>query len=123
MTLSQDTIQRSAPYLGNSIVTFGNSILFLFFITTVSNHIKLKDVLVVLHLNKNLLSISKLTNDNPVDILFSQPFVQIQDRHTRQVLAQGKCENDLYILEEDIKLWLQFQVHVLEPLLSYGIKD
>lgn len=103
MTLSQDTIQRSAPYLGNSIVTFGNSILFLFFITTVSNHIKLKDVLVVLHLNKNLLSISKLTNENPLDVLFSQPLFQIQDRHKRQVLAQRKCEYGLYILKEGHK--------------------
>lgn len=59
------------------------------------------DVLVVPHLTKNLLSISKLTTDNPVDVLFSQPYFTIQDRKTRQALARRKCENGFYVISAD----------------------
>nr|KAJ0193381.1 hypothetical protein LSAT_V11C800390800 [Lactuca sativa] len=62
------------------------------------NDIWLRDVLLVPKLSKNLLSISRLTTDNNLDVLFSQPYFYIQDRTTRKVLAQGICDRDLYVL-------------------------
>ncbi|GJT37422.1 putative RNA-directed DNA polymerase [Tanacetum coccineum] len=80
MTSSPDILPNAYPHIGNQTVTFGNgqtlnvshtgSNLF-------SNNIMLNDVLVVPHLTKNLLSISKLTSDNHVDVLFSQPYFTI----------------------------------------------
>ncbi|KAJ0896867.1 putative RNA-directed DNA polymerase [Helianthus annuus] len=42
--------------------------------TSLTKNIHLKNVLVVPHLTKRLLSISKLTHDSPVDVLFSNNF-------------------------------------------------
>ncbi|KAM0067353.1 putative RNA-directed DNA polymerase [Helianthus debilis subsp. tardiflorus] len=68
---------------------------------TIGNNIHLKNVLVVPKITKNLLSINKLTMDNNVDVLFYQPNFYVQDRETGQVLAQGRCENELYVLNQD----------------------
>src|ERR1043165_9888140 len=54
-------------------------------------------------LQKNLLSISRLTNDSPVDVLFSNNFFHIQDRKTGEVLARGICENGFYVLTQSHK--------------------
>lgn len=67
----------------------------------------LRDVLVIQHITKNLLSfyyedhlgaISKLTNDNHVDVVFSHPYFHIHDRTTKQVLVKGRCQQGLYVL-------------------------
>lgn len=60
-------------------------------------------MLVVAHITKNLLSISKLKNDSPMDILFSDSFFSIQNRATKEPLAKGKRENGLYVLEHASK--------------------
>lgn len=67
-----------------------------------------QDVLVVPYLTKNLLSISKLTCDNPVDVLFSASLFLIQDRTTKQVIAQGKCDRGLYVLATSPKAYAFF---------------
>lgn len=41
--------------------------------SSLSKYLKLLDVLVVPHFTKNLISISKLTKDSLVDVLFSNP--------------------------------------------------
>lgn len=69
--------------------------------STISNHIPLSNILVIPNLTKKLLSVSKLTTDHPVDVLFSQPFFNIQDRKTKRVLARGSCENGLYVLKDE----------------------
>ncbi|GJX95959.1 putative RNA-directed DNA polymerase, partial [Tanacetum coccineum] len=77
MTSSPDNVSHSAPHSGNMRVFFGNGdALPVSHIgqSMVSNKILLRDVLVIPKLTKNLLSISKLTMDHPVDVLFSQPF-------------------------------------------------
>ncbi|GJS78139.1 hypothetical protein Tco_0728020 [Tanacetum coccineum] len=38
--------------------------------------------------------------DHPVNVLFSQPFFNIQDWETKQVIAQGLCEDGLYALRD-----------------------
>ncbi|GJW81891.1 retrovirus-related pol polyprotein from transposon TNT 1-94 [Tanacetum coccineum] len=103
MTSSPDNVSHSAPHSGNMRVFFGNGdALPVSHIgqSMVSNKILLRDVLVIPKLTKNLLSISKLTMDHPVDVLFSQPFFNIQDRETKQVIAQGLCEDGLYVLRD-----------------------
>ncbi|GJW68396.1 putative RNA-directed DNA polymerase, partial [Tanacetum coccineum] len=59
------------------------------------------DVLVVPHLTKNLLSVSKLTKDNLVDVTFSDDVFIIQIRFSKTHLAQGRHKNGLYILERE----------------------
>ena len=76
------------PYLLPTLVNFP---LFL--------DLQLLDVLVVPHLTKNLLSISKLTNDFPLSITFTDNFLTIQNRQIGRVVATGKCDGGLYVLE------------------------
>lgn len=103
MTSSPDNVTSSTPYSGNSHVVFGNGNNLQVSHTgesMVHKNITLRNILISSHLTKNLLSISKLTMDNPVDILFSQPFFHIQDRATKQVIARGRCEDGLYVLRD-----------------------
>lgn len=51
------------------------------------------------HITKNLLPISKLTLDFPVDVLFTDNSFLIQHRITRDLVAKGRRENGLYVLE------------------------
>lgn len=83
MTYSTNNVSQTAPHSGKMKVTFGNgNKLPISHVgnSTVSKNLLLRDVLVIPHLTKNLLSISKLTMDHPIDVLFSQPFFTIQDR-------------------------------------------
>lgn len=57
------------------------------------------DVLVVPHLTKNMLSVSKLTHDTPVDFLLSDKFFSIQNRKTKEIIAKGRCQEGLYVHE------------------------
>ncbi|KAJ9555163.1 hypothetical protein OSB04_009777 [Centaurea solstitialis] len=109
MTPSPSNLDTSKQYKGQDHVSFGNG-------TSLSvsrighsslpNNIKLLDVLVVPHLTKNLLSISKLTNDQPIDVLFSDSFFVLQNRLTKDILARGRVEHGLYILEQGHKSFL-----------------
>ncbi|KAJ9557137.1 hypothetical protein OSB04_011751 [Centaurea solstitialis] len=98
---SSANVSNPAPYMGTGNVSFGNGNVLPIShtgTTRVSSNITLRDVLVIPRLTKNLLSVSKLTTDYPVDVLLSQPFFTIQDRRMKQPLAQGRCENRLYVL-------------------------
>ena len=61
--------------------------------------LELLDVLVVPRLMKNLLSISKLTFDFPLVVTFTNNFFSIQNRQTGRVVATGKRDSGLYVLE------------------------
>lgn len=77
MTSIPNNVSYTAPNTGNMHVTFDNGQkLPLSHIghSMLSNKLFLCDVLIIPHLTNNLLSISKLTKDHPVDVLFSQPF-------------------------------------------------
>ncbi|KAK1424394.1 hypothetical protein QVD17_19723 [Tagetes erecta] len=103
MTPSPEVVNHSSSNKGTGMVFFGdgNSLpVSLTGHTTLPNNIRLRDILVVPNLTKNLLSISKLTHDNLVDVLFSYPSFHIQDRETKAVLARGTCENGLYVLHD-----------------------
>lgn len=103
MTPSTENTSHSAPHHYNMKVFFGNGHklpISHIVHSHISNKLLLHDVLVIPKLIKNLLSISKLTMDHPVDVLFSQPFFNIQDRVTKQVIARGLCEDGLYVLRD-----------------------
>lgn len=73
-------LDSSSPYTGHEQVIFGNgkvSPISHIGTSTLLSNLVLSDVLVVPNLTKNLLSISKLTQDSPVDVLFSNPFFTI----------------------------------------------
>nr|GEV64013.1 putative zinc finger, CCHC-type [Tanacetum cinerariifolium] len=102
MTPACDSLHHSSPYPGSAKVMFGNGKTLPIThtgSTTVSHDIPLRNVLVIPKLKK-LLSVSKLTTDHPVDVLFSQPFY-IHDRKTKRVLARGRCEHGLYVLKDE----------------------
>ena len=64
-----------------------------------SSNLKLLDILLVPHLTKNLLSISKLTKDFPFLATFIDSSFIIQNKITRTVVATGRCDDGLYVLE------------------------
>ncbi|OIW15216.1 hypothetical protein TanjilG_08808 [Lupinus angustifolius] len=74
MTPHATNLENITPYFGPNQVVVGNGdTLCVSHIGSCSlkNSVKLLDVLVVPRLTKNLLSISKLTNDYPIDVLFT----------------------------------------------------
>lgn len=83
MTPQQSTLDAYKLYTGNGQVIVGKGNLLNishFGYYGLSNYIKLLDILVVPHLTKNLLSISKLTSNFLVDIIFSNKSFKIQNR-------------------------------------------
>lgn len=83
MTPHADSVDSITPYNGNDTNVVANSSTIP--ITHVGSYrkndsIKLLNVLVVPHLTKNLLSISKLTSDFAVDVLFFDKLFIIQNR-------------------------------------------
>lgn len=93
MSTSSAAVSHPTSYTGSSKVSFGNgNTLPISHIgySSITNDVRLNDVLVVPKLTKNLLSISKLTRDNDVDVLFSHPLFYVQDRSTKRILAQGR---------------------------------
>ncbi|KAD6795087.1 hypothetical protein E3N88_05983 [Mikania micrantha] len=101
MSTSSENINNATKPSGNKQVFFGNG--HTLGVTKIGDtnlfgSLKLNNVLVVPNLTKNLLSVGKLTEDNDVDVLFSHPYFYIQDRRSRQVLAQGRREDGLYVL-------------------------
>ena len=74
MFSSSYSVTKPQPFVGDGSVHFGNgNTLPITAIRTSSlpNGIRLRDVLVVPRLTKKLLSISKLTYENNLDVLFS----------------------------------------------------
>ena len=61
----------------------------------------LSNVLVVPGIKKKLISISQLTKDNNCCVIFSPFGFTIQDRVTRVVLGVDRCENGLYVLDQN----------------------
>ncbi|KAL9443488.1 hypothetical protein AB3S75_016782 [Citrus x aurantiifolia] len=60
--------------------------------------LKLKDILLVPQITKNLISISKLTNDNDVVIEFTDNLCFVKDKMKSLIILQGKAEKGLYKL-------------------------
>lgn len=102
MTADPSILDQSKNYTGKDSVIVGNGaslpITHTGTLSPVPN-IHLLDVLVVPHLTKNLLSISKLTSDFPLSVTFTNNLITIQNRQTGRVVATGKRDGGLYVLD------------------------
>lgn len=58
------------------------------------------------HITKNLLSISKLTSDYPIDVIFSDQCFAIQNWATKRILAQDRCDRGLYVLDQGVPAFI-----------------
>jgi histone deacetylase 1/2 len=63
-----------------------------------SKSLHLKDVLLVPHTTKNLVSIHRFTRDNHVFVEFHPFYFYVKDQATRRVLLKGRCIRGLYPL-------------------------
>ena len=80
MTPTHLTLDHSTSYMGKDCVIVGNGASLPITYTgklSPSPNLQLLDVLVVPHLTKNLLSISKLTNDFPLSVTFTDNFLTV----------------------------------------------
>ena len=105
MTNDVAALDKFVPCTSNQRVFMGNDqSLPISYIGSISsliafNPLKISDVLLVPHITKNLLSISKLTRENNCLVSFSSSGFTIQDLATRTVVGVGRCEKGLYILD------------------------
>ena len=102
MTPDLSHLDQASNYMGKDRVVIGNGVsLPITHTGTISPtpSLELLDVLVVPRLTKNLLSISKLTFDFPLVVTFTNNFFSIQNRQTGRVVATGKRDSGLYVLE------------------------
>ncbi|KAJ0099696.1 hypothetical protein Patl1_21683 [Pistacia atlantica] len=65
----------------------------------------LNDVLLVPNLKKNLLSVSQLTTQFPINCEFSNVDFCVKERETGQAMMIGKREGDLYVLSTSPELY------------------
>nr|GEU68497.1 putative zinc finger, CCHC-type [Tanacetum cinerariifolium] len=103
VTSTTSNLDSAFPYVGNEFIIFANGqTAHISHVekTHITPHIALQDVLVVPHITKNLLSISKLTHDDKVDVLFSDNMFLIQNHLTKETLARGHHKNGLYVLAQ-----------------------
>ncbi|GJW78407.1 hypothetical protein Tco_0140089 [Tanacetum coccineum] len=90
MTLLHSTLDSASTYSGNDCVVFGNgntSKISHIGTSSLSLNIALEGVLVVPNLTKNLLFVSKLTEDNPDDVTFYDNVFVIQNWFSKAHLA------------------------------------
>ena len=102
MTADPSILDQSKNYTGKNYVIVGNSASLLStHIGTLSpvSNIHLLDILVVPHLSKNHLSISKLTSNFPLFVTFTNNLITIQNCQTGRVVATDKKDGGLYVLE------------------------
>jgi hypothetical protein len=71
-------------YIGNSILH------------TLTHDLYLNKVLYAPTTNKNLISIHRLTADNPIFIEYHSRYFLVKDQTTRKVLLQSRCRGGLY---------------------------
>ncbi|GJR82122.1 retrovirus-related pol polyprotein from transposon RE1 [Tanacetum coccineum] len=113
MTPSLSIMDSASTYSGNDCVLFGNgnaSKKSHIGTSSLTPNIDLQDVLVVPNLTKNLLSVSKLTEDSTVDVTFSDNMFVILNRFSMVHLAQGRRKNGLHILERGLAMMFNAQV-------------
>ena len=103
MTGNKHLLKNISSYLGSDSITIGNGA-FLPIDGIGTSFLKqkynlpLSNVLSVPNLKQNLLSISQLTDEYPVNCEFSNISVCVKDRETGQVLLKGPRRRNLYTL-------------------------
>ncbi|GKU93013.1 hypothetical protein SLEP1_g6653 [Rubroshorea leprosula] len=108
MTADPGKLYIKRPYHGNQRVFTGDGTPLQISHTGNSSigPLKLNDILVVPNLKKNLISVSKFTDDNPCIFELSSNGCVIKDQVTQAVLAKGTRKGQLYALEEGEKFAL-----------------
>src|SRR5207237_9909820 len=70
--------------------------------TPSSKPLHLNSVLHVPHVTRNLLSMSKLTLDNPIFVELHPYDLFVKDQATREILLRGRCRGGLYSINAPI---------------------
>ena len=102
MTPAQSSLDQSISYTGKDCVIVRNDASLPISHTSKLSHspyFQLLDILVVPHITKNLLSISKLRTDFPLSVTITNNFFTVQNCQTGRVVATGKQDDSLYVLE------------------------
>lgn len=105
VTASATNLQTAEAYNGNDTVMVADGtylpITHMGSITlsNPSGKICLNDVLVCPEIQKSLLSVSKLCDDNPCGVYFDASKVCVIDLETQRVVSKGPRRNGLYVLE------------------------
>jgi len=102
MTPNHSNLEQTTAYMSKDCVIVGNGASLPITHTrnlSPSSNLQLLNVLVVSHLTKNLLFISKLTNDFPLSVTFANNFFTVQNYQTGKVGATDKRDGGLYALE------------------------
>ncbi|KAF3671354.1 hypothetical protein T459_28432 [Capsicum annuum] len=68
---------------------------------TTKSGLKLKEVLVVPKITKNLLSVHNIAKDNSCTLEFDESDFFVKDKKTRTLLAKGSSKDGLYALEDN----------------------
>lgn len=104
MTFDPSLLQQSTNYAGSDQVFVGDgksipiSQIGSTKLSTTTSDLKLNNVLVVPHISKNLLSVSKLTQDNDCSIEFFPWGFCVKDLCTGKMLLTGPLVDNLYIV-------------------------
>ena len=67
-----------------------------FSLTSLPTPLCFSNVLHVSAMSKNLISVSTLCADNPINVLFFDSFFQVHDRHTGVTLVRGQRRDGVY---------------------------
>lgn len=67
-------------------------------ISTFDRCLKLSNILHIPSINRNLLSVHRLTSENNIYFDFHPNYLFVKDRITKKLLLQGKCEEGIYPL-------------------------
>ena len=75
-----------------------------FSLTSLPTPLFFSNVLHVSVMSKNLISVSTLCADNPINVLLFYYFFQVQDHHTVVPLVRGRRRNNVYYYPKSIPL-------------------
>ena len=90
-------------YIGNSSIKQKNNVL------------PLNDVLLVPNLKKNLLSVSQLISQFPVNCEFSNVNFCVKERNTGHPLITRKRKGNLYVLSDEPKAHFSYRFKFVRP--------
>jgi histone deacetylase 1/2 len=108
LTNDLDKLTVREPYNGNDQVHTANGAGMRIhhvgqgILPTPSHNLRLNDVLHVPSVTRNLLSVKKLTHDNPVFVEIHPNDIFVKDRATREIMLRGRSRGGLYPLEPPI---------------------
>ncbi|KAJ6866233.1 Retrovirus-related Pol polyprotein from transposon TNT 1-94 [Populus alba x Populus x berolinensis] len=115
MTSKPGMLTDVRKYFGNDSVVIGNGSSLPIvgigdsFIKQNNTKLPINDVLLVPELTKNLLSISQLTKQFPVNCEFSDVDFCVKERKTGQPLITGRRKGDLYVLHNSPELHFSYR--------------